>query len=115
MSKLPNHAAAIIADQKLTDYLLSSTHHEGSPKAKFFESFGFSRQKPEVLRHALLVHAEKGDVLATTVSQYGTTYDVNAQLETPDGRNPWLLVIWMIDVGMDQPRLITAIPSEDMA
>ena len=115
MSKLPNCAAAIIADTKLAGYLLSFTDEEGSPKAKFFESFGFSRQMPEVLRQALLLHAETGDVLVSRISQYGTTYEVNARLETPDGRNPWLLVIWMIDVGMDRPRLITAIPSEDMA
>ncbi len=52
MPSFPNAAAAVVSDRKLSSYLLSATHPEGAPKARFFESFGFSRDDPEALRRA---------------------------------------------------------------
>lgn len=115
MAKLPNHWAAIIPDKKISGYLLSPTHPEGAPKAKFLESFGFSRANPSILTLALLAHAAVGTVVTRTTTPYGTVYEVNGRIESPDGVNPWLLVIWMIDEGEERPRLITAVPSEDRA
>jgi hypothetical protein len=39
--KLPNVAQAAVAQEKITGYLLSSTHRDGKHKAVFFMSFGF--------------------------------------------------------------------------
>jgi hypothetical protein len=115
MAKLPNHSAAIIPDKKISGYLLSPTHPEGAPKAKFLESFGFSRANPSILTQALRAHAAAGTVVNRTATIYGTVYEVHGRIESPDGANPWLLVIWMVDEGADRPRLITAVPSEDRA
>lgn len=111
--RLPNAENAIVDRRKITHYLLSKTHPEGAPKAKFFESFGFTRPHHGVLRRALLVHAATGIVIATNTTHFGTIYEVNGRIESPDGANPWLLVVWMIDAGADRPRLISAVPSED--
>ncbi len=48
---VPNAAHAVIADPKITDYLLK---HPG--KAKFFLAFGFTLAQWQVLRDALLRH-----------------------------------------------------------
>ncbi|MGQ0671307.1 MAG: DUF6883 domain-containing protein [Hyphomicrobium sp.] len=113
MSGLPNPTAAVISDKKIVGYLLSPSHPEGTPKSKFFEKFGFSCVDPEALRHALLAHARRGKVIGMKTTEYGTIYEVNGRIESPDSRNPWVLVVWMIDVGTNWPRLITAVPSED--
>jgi hypothetical protein len=34
--KLPNHTQALVAESKITDYLLSLTHSRGQSKARFF-------------------------------------------------------------------------------
>jgi hypothetical protein len=39
--KLPHLERAVVAKEKLTDYLLSETHPDGAPKAEFFGRFGF--------------------------------------------------------------------------
>jgi hypothetical protein len=113
MAKLPNADHAVVPDKKLSGYLLSPTHPEGAPKAKFFASFGFRSDDPDTLRNALLAHAQVGQVIATTSTSYGTLYEVAGRVNTPDGHDPWVLVVWMIEIGTDWPRLITAVPSED--
>jgi hypothetical protein len=91
MAKLPNIQAAVIPDKKLGGYLLSPTHPEGAPKAKFFTSFGFRTDDPDTLRDALLAHARAGQVIATTSTSYGTLYEVNGRVSSPDGHDPWCL------------------------
>jgi hypothetical protein len=113
VAKLPNYQLAVISEKKISDYLLSQSHPEGAPKRKFLESFGFSSADPSTLRTALLTHASTGIVVASTTTPYGTLFEVNGRIESPNGANPWILVVWMIDAGKDRPRLITAVPSED--
>jgi len=38
---MPNNDQSIVADSKITDYLLSETHEIGKHKAEFFKRFGF--------------------------------------------------------------------------
>jgi hypothetical protein len=39
-------------------------------------------------------------------------YIVQAPLETPSGRRPYIVSVWKIDDGGTAPRLITAYPME---
>jgi len=55
--KLPNADQAVVPQEKLTEYLLSDTHTDGSPKANFFRSFGFTVTNWQELARALLAHA----------------------------------------------------------
>ena len=48
----------------------------------------------------------------TVDSAYGTRYAVDGPLETPDGRNPLVRTVWIVDKGSARPRLITAHPLE---
>ena len=110
---LPNSDRAIVADAKLIAYLLSESHPEGSPKARFLKGFGFSVSAPGVLRTALIDHCRQYDVTSSRDTEFGTIFEINGRLLSPDGRNPWMLVVWMIDSGTDVPRLITAVPSQE--
>ena len=113
MTQLPNTDCAFVAPEKITHYLLAHDHPPGGPKAAFFESFGFEMDRWEELRDRLLAHAQTYAAVATDATPYGQVYEVNGRLLTPDGRNPIVLVVWMIRVGEDFPRLVTAVPSED--
>ena len=110
--RLPNAEHAIVDDGKITRYLLSPTHPRGSAKAAFFESFGFRLDAWQVLASALLEHAVQHKVSNTVSTQFGETFEVNGPLSSPDGRNPWVLVVWFIRNGASTPRLVTAVPSK---
>ena len=52
--RLPNAERAVVAREKITEYLLSFTHPEGESKARFFTRFGFTPESWEELATALL-------------------------------------------------------------
>lgn len=108
--KLPHHESVEIPEQKIAEYLLSSTHRDGRHKAAFFSSFGFSTERWEVLAEALREHAANHEVAKVEDSPFGTRYIVEGVLTTPDGRNPLVRSVWFIDAGETTPRLVTAYP-----
>jgi hypothetical protein len=113
MSLLPHLDRLQIAEAKLTNYLLDAHHPDGGSKAKFLMLFGFRRDEPDVLRSALATHAGTANVLSTRVNAHGTLYELGGVLQSPDGRNPVVHVIWMIDTSTTAPRLITLVPGKD--
>jgi hypothetical protein len=112
MKKLPNADLAVIAERKITGYLLSPSHPDGASKAAFLERFGFEREAPGALEAALLRHAREAEVVRVERTPYGTKYVVDGPLNTPDGRNPGVLAVWLVEMNQTQPRLVTAYPSE---
>src|SRR3954454_18148375 len=112
MSQLPGAGNAIIDDQKITDYLLSHTHPKGAGKAKFFTAFGFSQSEWEELKKALLDHAVTNSVSNRAVSVHGEKYVVSCSLTTPDGRNPCINSIWIMQPPDPNPRFVTAYPQQ---
>ena len=107
---LPNCEWATVAREKLTEYLLSTSHRRGRRKAAFFVRFGFSSDAWEVLADALRVHGCAHEVVEVTPTEFGTMYRVEGEIASPDGRQPRVRTIWMIDTGSDRPRFITAYP-----
>jgi hypothetical protein len=108
--KLPYRANATIKPEKISGYLLSSSHTAGRHKARFFERFGFSSSAPEVFRASIIEHAGANDVATVDESRFGTRYAVDGALESPDGRNPSARVIWFVEAGGDTPQFVTAYP-----
>jgi hypothetical protein len=51
--KLPNFARARVGQKKIVEYLLSSSHPDGSAKERFFVRFGFSSDQWKILAQAL--------------------------------------------------------------
>ena len=61
--KLPNGDKAIVDDQKLFGYLLSTTHRDGRQHAKLFKDLlEIDASNAEVLRAALLEAARSGNL-----------------------------------------------------
>lgn len=108
--KLPNAGRAVVDELKVTRYLLSAAHPDGHSKATFFASFGFRLQRWETFARALRDHGDNGEVSVATRSDYGARYSVDGIIETPDGRNPRIRTVWIVDHEGDAPRLVTAHP-----
>ena len=112
MAKLPGLDAAVVEDAKLTGYLLHAGHPKGAAKAKFLVSFGFSLLRLDEVREAFLAHARQNDVSGMQHSAFGTMYEIDGPLPSPDGCDPVVRVVWMQDIGAVAPRLITMVPRE---
>lgn len=100
---VPYAAQAVIASPKITDYLLKN-----SGKAKFFLGFGFTVAQWQVLRDALLRHVATYECVKEIPLDDGVKHVVEGALQSPDGRNPQVRSVWMIDGGRRYPRLISA-------
>ncbi len=110
--KLPNSDKAQVDQMKITEYLLSTSHPDGSSKASFFCQFGFTLENWEIFAQSLRRHAKNHDVTKVVESKYGTRYSIDGYLETPDGRNPEVRSIWITEKQSTIPRLITAHPKK---
>lgn len=106
--RLPNFESVQIDKTKLTEYLLSSTNEEG--KAGFFTRFGFSVAKWEMLAEAMRHHAANHEVTQVIQNMHGTKFLIEGVLTTPDGRNPRVRSVWLVETGKQVARLITAYP-----
>ncbi len=109
MSTLPNAATANVAEPKVRDYLLDFRHPQNGGKAAFFEAFGFDAEQWNVMRDALIGHAMINHIAQTLRSGHGTKHLVRCSIATPDGRNPCITTVWIIE-GNRPPRLVTAYP-----
>jgi hypothetical protein len=61
---IPNATDAIVAPEKVRDYLLSRTHRGGRFKAAFFGQLGFTREPPlyeQVETRARSLHPASGE------------------------------------------------------
>jgi hypothetical protein len=105
---LPNAHAAVVPAAKVRLYLLDPGHPGNGGKAGFFNAFGFTAGEWGALRDGLLAHAGLHPVVRVAASAWGMKYEVRCGLPSPDGRNPCVRSIWVIDATSPYPRLVTA-------
>lgn len=110
---LRNADAAVVAQEKIRDYLLNAAHPDNGGKAAFFLSLGFQREDWGALAIAFRELAGSTNVAAQFESVHGAKYIVDGRLQSPSGRSPVVRTIWIIDRGDDIPRLVTAYPHEE--
>jgi hypothetical protein len=110
MPGLPHAAAPDVGEDKIQHYLLARDHPTGGSKARYFLAHGFSPQAWTVFADALRAHGVSRELRATRESEFGTKYEVACALMTPDGRNPCIVSIWIVENGA-APRLVTAYPA----
>ncbi|MGH7060614.1 MAG: DUF6883 domain-containing protein, partial [Stellaceae bacterium] len=111
MSQLPGVANAILDDRKITRYLLDADHPTGAAKAQFFLSFGFSLNNWLELKRALLNHPHSNPVTSQLGNPFGQKFEVSCSLVTPDGRNPCIISVWIVEPPDSNPSFITAYPN----
>ncbi|MBU2581577.1 MAG: hypothetical protein KJ622_07650 [Alphaproteobacteria bacterium] len=110
MPVLPNIDEAVVETAKISDYLLSESHPQGSTKAQYFMRFGFDASRPEEFQAAIMLHAKHNEVTASERNRFGVKHVIEGPLETPDGRNPVVRSIWFIAENEAAPRLVTVVP-----
>ena len=111
MNQLPRVVNAILDERKITQYLLSTVHPTGASKAKFFMSFGFSSGNWAELKRALLNHPLTNPATSQESNLFGQKFEVRCALVTPDGRNPCIISVSIIELPDPNPRFITAYPN----
>ena len=107
---LPNARETLVDRTKIVDYLLSPTHPQGRGKTRFFYSLGFRPERWRELAEALRRQGAEHPVVEVAESVYGSRYVVDGALRSPDGRNPPVRTVWILDRGAEVPRLVTAYP-----
>jgi len=113
--KLRNAHLAVVERHKVVDYLLNSAHPDNGGKAQFFESIGFSVDVPELLIDALRSVAQTGEVVESVKSSHGEKYVVDGPVSshTESSRGRMVRTVWIIDRGLEAPRLVTAYPGKE--
>ncbi len=107
---LPGSEHAVVDAAKVRDYLLSHEHPVGRFKAVFFEGLGYSRAGWPRLQRDLLDLGRTGAVAEGQSSEFGRKYEVRGTILGPSGRGAEVVTVWVVLVGDDVPRLVTAFP-----
>lgn len=108
--KLPNLERAVIAQDKLVEYILNTEHKRGGAKARLLAEFGYKREDWQTLERDIRIYHLGKEVDQVRRTAYGVRYEIRAPLQTPNGRSLFVRTIWQIDEGTDIPRLITLVP-----
>lgn len=113
--KLRHAHLAVVERHKVVDYLLNPAHPDNGGKAQFFESLGFSAGVPALLIDALRAVAEKGEVVERVESSHGEKYVVDGLVlsQTDSSQGRMVRTIWIVDRGLEAPRLVTAYPGKE--
>src|SRR4051794_25027705 len=94
---LPNAHLAVVEQEKVTGYLLNAEHAYGKSKARFFNQFGFTLPDWEMLAKALCEHGRLHPVSKTKDTFFGSRFEVDGELNAPDGRAPRVRTVWQVD------------------
>ena len=105
---LPNTHEAVVPAVKVRLCLLDPAHPGNGGKAALFAAFGFTATHWTALRDALLMHPDMHPVINVVASAWETKCEVRCGLPSPDGRDPCVRSIWVIDAASPNPRLVTA-------
>lgn len=107
---VPNADRAIIAQDKLTGYLLNMSHKRGGPKARLLLGVGYRSDNPQVLESDLRVQHLSLEVIRTHENAYGVVYEIEGPIKTPSGGTVRFCSVWQVDTGTEVPRFITMYP-----
>jgi hypothetical protein len=101
---------AVVDPAKVRDYLLSHEHPIGRFKAIFFESLGYLQTDWPRLQSDLMDLCRSRDAIEGQDSQFGRKYLVRGTLKGPSGRQAQVVSVWVVLVGEQFPRFVTAYP-----
>ena len=106
--KLP--ANAIIAREKVTDYLL--VKQTRNDKSAFLETSGYTPANPDVLISDLVRLREQNEAMPVDENQFGRYYEVVGVLRGPLGVGLRVRTIWMTEHLSGITKFITLVPIE---
>lgn len=108
LNTLPNAHLAIVPIEKLRDYSLNPESVEGRHKARvFLAALGLRRGDAEWLQSAILVEVVNASCRPGPSTSHGTKYVVDMRLSR-DGKSALVRTAWLIRLGQEASRLVTA-------
>jgi len=54
---------------------------------------------------ALLEHGRVNPVANVVDNEFGKRYSVDGEIRSPDGRNPTIRTVWIVEAGLDIPHM----------
>ena len=111
--ELPNANRALVGREKIVGYLLEAGHPDNGGKAKFFLGLGFEREAWAELAAAFVKLAAELVVSRTALSPHGRKYVMVAKEVSLTGKMAKVQTVWIVDRGLDVPRLVTAYPFKE--
>ncbi len=109
---IPDADRAIIAAEKVRDYLLNLEHPDGGSKAVWFHSLGYTRNEWQLLADDLMAIACDCDEFDTETTQFGIKYKATGSVARLNHRAGSVLTVWIVEDD-NSPRLVTAYPDEE--
>lgn len=64
------------------------------------------------MAQVFLQHAASHEICVNELTTHGHMFTVEGELETPDGRSPYIRSVWIIPHGEVLPRFVTAYPGK---
>jgi hypothetical protein len=97
----------IIEPEKISVYLLNIHHKDGSSKARFFISFGFTKNN---CSDFLIQHLKSNESKKTIQTPFGIKYIIEGKLNTPTGVPIQIRSIWFVIKQEKILKFVTAYP-----
>ncbi len=107
---IPDAESAFVPPEKVSKYLLDPTHPIGGAKARWFLSLGYETDNPDRLATDLLEVVHDSSDFEMEETLFGVKYVVRGQLETPNGDLASVVTVWITEIAVSSPRLVTAYP-----
>lgn len=108
---MPNYKNAVIARNKLKNYLLNPS--KSPSKAKFFNGLGYNMKNFKRFESDIRKGLEGNRAVETIKNKYG--HEVKAysvKMELGIDKRAMVLTGWQTDQGSKKPRFITAYPAD---
>ena len=106
---IPKAERAVVDIRKLREYCLNPLHDEGKHKARLFAAVGITANDAEELRDTLLQVVKLHEAQLGRRDTYGQRYIIDFPREWR-GKQTLIRSGWIIEHGMDIPRLTTCYP-----
>jgi len=110
---LPYYEEVGIPREKLEGYCLNPEHPIGKHHAIVFKSaLGFDQSNWQILAGLIIEQLPYCEAVLGIKDGYGQRYNVIMSITGPNGKTADVLTAWIVDIGQDHPRFVTAYPEE---
>jgi filamentous hemagglutinin len=105
---LPGAERAVVAREKLEDYLLNPRHELGRHKARVFAAaLGIHRPDWEYLRDRIEAGVVDASVTSIRETPWGRLYEVVVPIEGLNGQTRRVMTVWLVPPAHEPPRFVT--------
>ncbi|MCC6803094.1 MAG: hypothetical protein IT319_09435 [Anaerolineae bacterium] len=104
---------AIIANEKLTDYLL--VPRQRNDKSKYLAMAGFTTENPDALKQAIRALADTNEAAEDKATEYGTSYLVEGDLQGANDRRLPVVLVWFQRLADGRYYFVTLKPGKGVS